>query len=625
MSHSDTIPDAATLSRAATALAELHANPTLLNLAQATRRLSELTCLGRVPVRVGVVASFTFEPLVPALRLQGLRHGLALDVYCGPFGQIEQELLNPDSGLAAARPDVVLVAARLQDVCPPLHDAFNGLSAEEASAITDAWLARLRAAVEAFRARSQAHLLIQGFEQPGWRALGLADAAASPSQAATIEQANAALRAMAATLPNTRVMDYDALVSFHGRGRWADPKTLFFARIPIAPAHYWPLAGFYIRHIYPLYGLARKVIAVDADNTLWGGVVGDVGLHGITLGHDYPGNAFVAFQRRLLDLHRRGVVLCILSKNQPGTVEEVLAQHPEMVLRPEHFAALRVNWRPKPENLRDLAATLNLGLDSFVFIDDSPVECELMRAALPQVLTVLLPQEPALSPGMIESLDCFEQYTISEEDRARGQLYRAEAGRRELQTAAVDMPSFYRQLEMKVRIFVDHRPHLGRGAQMTQRTNQFNMHTLRCSEDDMRSFMEDPRHRVFTLALADRFGDNGVVGLAVVRLDPREWRLRLFLMSCRVLGRTVEQAFVAWIAGQALAAGAARLTAEFVPTTKNQPFAGFYPDRGLTPAGTEGGVQLYSWDLSQADLTIPDWLDLTVMSSPEAQDPDGQS
>jgi FkbH-like protein len=343
-------------------------------------------------------------------------------------------------------------------------------------------------------------------------------------------------------------------------------------------------------------------------------VVGDVGVDGIALGHDYPGNAYVAFQKRILDLYNRGVILALASKNQPGVVEEVLARHPEMVLRAEHFAAMKINWEPKPNNLRQMAAELNLGLDSFVFIDDSAVECELMRASLPEVLSVNLPQDPALYPGVIESLDCFDQWTVSEEDRTRGRLYKAEAGRRELQAAAVDMPTFYRRLEMKVSLYVNHLPHVARAAQMTARTNQFNMHSIRCSEDDIRRFMTSPEWSVFTLALADRFGDNGIVGLAAVRRDPAEWLVHLFLMSCRVLGRTVEQAFVGWIAERAKAAGVRRLKAEMAPTSKNKPFANFYKDRGFVEEGQAGGVQQWVWDLPGADTALPDWLHVSVVN-----------
>lgn len=595
-------------------LARLDAQPTIVGITRAAAQIDGLRALlSRVSLRVGCLASFTFEPIQPALELQAVRAGFGLDVYVGPFGQFEQELLNPASGLAVFQPDVVFVAVRLQDVCPAIHEAFNGLTPQAAETLVDEWMVRLRAALTAFRQRCKAHILIQNYDLPAAPALGLAEQSSPLSQSTVIGRANALLADLAASMPNVRVMDYDALVARHGRLNWQDRRTAFFARIPVAPAHYWRLAGFYVRHLRPLYGLSKKVLVLDADNTLWGGVVGDVGPDGIALGRDYPGNAFVAFQKRILDLYNRGVVLALASKNQPGVVEEVLAKHPDMILRVEHFAAMKINWEPKPQNLQQIAAELNLGLDSFVFVDDSAVECELMRTALPEVLSVNLPDDPAYYPGVIESLDCFDQWTISDEDRTRGKLYRAEAGRRELQAAVVDMPTFYRQLAMRMTVFVDHRQHVARSAQMTARTNQFNMHTIRCSEDDIRRFIDSPDWTVTTLALEDRFGDNGVVGLAVICTGPTEWLLHMFLMSCRVLGRTVEQAFVGWIAERAKAAGVERLVAEFVPTSKNKPFADFYPSRGLVEAEPKDGVRRWVWNLRDADTAPPDWLAISVV------------
>ncbi|MFH1417411.1 MAG: HAD-IIIC family phosphatase [Planctomycetota bacterium] len=602
--------------QAAAVLAEVDARPTIVNITRAARQLDALRAgLARVPLRLGVLASFTFEPIQPALGLQALRAGIGADVYVGPFGRFEQEMIDPASGLAAFKPDVVLLAVRLADVCPALYDSFNSLDGKTASAIVDEWIERLRAAMVTFRQQSSATILVQNYDLPATLALGIADAQAAPSQRAVIARANEALSGLAASMENVRTMDYDALVAQHGRIRWQDPRTAFFARIPVAAEYYWPLAGFYVRHIRPLCGLTKKVIVLDADNTLWGGVVGDVGLDGIALGHDYPGNAFVAFQSRILDLHRRGIVLCIASKNEPGTVEEVLDKHPDVVLRSEHFAAMRVNWQPKPENVKQLAEDLNLGLDSFVFMDDSAVECEMMRTVLPQVLTVHLPEEPAAYAGIVEALDCFDQWSISDVDRQRGQLYKAEVSRRELQTSVLDMPTFYRQLEMRMTLFVDHKPHIARASQMTNRTNQFNMHTIRCTEDDIRGFATDPDVNVFTLVLADRFGDNGVVGLAVVRRSSDEWVLHIFLMSCRVLGRTVEQGFVGWIAERARAAGAKVLVAEFVPTVKNKPFAAFYQDRGFVEAERVGDAQHWRWALDEADTTTPDWLAVSVVDA----------
>lgn len=599
--------------QAETLLREVDDAPTVAALCRAAARLDALRApLARVDARCACLSSFTFDPLLPALQLQAVRAGIGMQIYTGPFGQFEQELIDPASGLATFKPDVVILTLRLQDMCAELYDGFAALTEADVSRLIDDWIERLGTALSAYRDRAGGHILIQNYDAPADWSLGIADGSAVVSQRGAIGRANAALNSLAESMTNVRVMDYDALVSRHGRAGWTDPRLAAFARIPIAPRHYWSYAGFIVRHLRPLYGLSKKVLVLDADNTLWGGVVGDVGRDGIALGNDYPGNAHVAFQQRVLDLHHRGVILCIASKNEAGAVEDVLKNHAGMVLGPDHIAALRVNWEPKPDNLRLLAEELNLGLDSFVFMDDSPVECEMMRTALPEVMTIHLPAEPAAHAGVIAALDCFDQWSLSAEDRGRGKLYKAEAERSREKSTAVDLPTFYRGLEMKVSFSIDAPGDVVRAAQMTQRTNQFNMHTTRCTEDDIRAFMAAGDSRVITLALADRFGDNGIVGLAVVRVAAEAWTLRLFLMSCRVLGRTVEQGFVAWIGQQARAAGAARLVGEFAPTAKNKPFAGFYESCGFTTGEADGETQHWTWPLDSADTTIPDWIDVTV-------------
>ncbi len=606
------------LAKANALLDEVNRQPTLARIATAARELSpHARDLAPVSLRLACTSSYTFDPVEPALKLQGLRAGFAFDTYVGPYGQFDRELIDPASGLAQFSPQVVVLAVRLADVCPAIYESFNSLSESEGRGLLDDWFARLESALRTFRQRCDAHLLVTNYDLPVAPALGLADRSATFSQEAMIRGANDRLRQVAASMPNVHVLDYDALVARHGRATWSDRRMALYARIPVSAANYWNFAGFLVRHLRPLYGLTRKVLVLDADNTLWGGVLGDVGLDGIALGPDYPGSAFAAFQRRVLDLYHRGIVLCIASKNEPGTVQEALEKHPNMVLRPRNFAAMRVNWEPKPKNLQELAADLNLGIDSFVFMDDSDVECDLMRQTLPQVLTITLPKEPAEYAAVVEALDCFDQWKISSEDRKRGELYRAEAGRKHLAAAAVDMPTFYRQLEMRVSLRVNDTSQVARAAQMTNRTNQFNMHTIRYAEDDVRRFMSDSGSEVVTLALSDRFGDNGVVGLAVIRKKPQAWVLHQFLMSCRILGRTVEKAFVSWIAGRAKAAGATELVGEFVPTAKNKPFSGFYASCGFVPGEPDGAVQRMVLSLASADVTLPDWITLEVATGLE--------
>lgn len=603
-----------TASAAVEVLDALAAQPGIVRINQAARQIDELRALlGRVPLRIACLASFTFDPLKAAMELQGVRAGFAMESYIGPYGRFEQELIDPQSGLAAFAPHAILLAVRLADTCPAVYEEFNSLSPSDSTRLVDEWFARLTAAVGSFRRRSNSPILIQNYELPVAPALGIADLAASHSQSAVIRAANQRLQSLAKEIGNAYVLDYDGLVARIGRETWSDARTRLFARIPVASQHYWRLAGFYVQHLRPLYGLSKKVLALDADHTLWGGVVGDVGTHGIALGKDFPGNAYVQFQRKVLELYHRGVVLVIASKNEPGAVEQVLDQHPDMVLRRKHFASLRVNWNPKPQNLREMADELNLGIDSFVFIDDSPVECDLMRKSLHEVMTIQLPKDPAGYPAVIDALDCFEQWTISDEDRQRGELYRAETERKQLQSVAMDMPTFYRQLEMKMTLHVNHLPHVARAAQMTNRTNQFNMHTTRCSEDDIRAFMLDGSHEIVTVALADRFGDNGIVGMVLLRRDAAEWTIRQFLMSCRVLGRTVEQSLMRWIAVRAKKTGVTRLLAEFVPTLKNKPFAGFFQSCGLTRAGErDEKVELWELALDRQQEPIPDWIELAA-------------
>lgn len=603
-------PDAATAIEILEGVAQ---SPTLVKINQAARLLPTLQeMLGRVSIRISCLSSFTFEPLKNALELQGAAAGFAISAHVAPFGRFEQELIDPNSQTAMFEPHVVLLTVRLRDGMPSLYEEFNGLTASDSTAMLEEWFSRLESSLRSFRTRTRAHVLIQNYEVPVNPSMGLAEDSGGHSQTALIQAANARLRTLARSIENTHVMDYDALIARVGREVWCDDRMRLFARIPVASAHYWRLAGFYVRHLRPLYGLAKKVLVLDADHTLWGGVVGDVGVHGIQLGHDFPGNAFVEFQKKILDLHRRGVVLAIASKNEPAIVEQVLSEHSDMVLKREHFSAMRVNWKPKPDNLREIAAELNLGIDSFVFIDDSPVECELMRKTLPEVLTIQLPKDPAGYPRVADHLDCFDQWTVSEEDRRRGALYRAESERKQLQANVIDMPTFYRQLEMRMTVYINDESHVARASQMTNRTNQFNMHTQRCSEDDIRRFMNDGEHELVTVALADRFGDNGVIGMTLIHREAECWRLPQFLMSCRVLGRTIEHTLLRWIAHRAKVVGAQRITAEFVPTAKNKPFAGFYGECGLRQTAMSGDIQLWELGLDDEIEPLPEWIELIV-------------
>jgi FkbH-like protein len=395
-----------------------------------------------------------------------------------------------------------------------------------------------------------------------------------------------------------------------GAARWRDARLWGMARIPFSAAAAHALAEEYIRHLRAFKGLARKVLVLDLDETLWGGILGEDGPEGIKLGDRYPGNAFVELQHAALGLHRRGVVLAINSKNNTDEALEVLANHPAMVLRPEHFASTRINWQDKSANMIEIAEELGLGLDSFVFVDDSAVECERMRQALPDVLTVHLAGEPALRASTLLGLGVFDTLSYSEEDRQRGAFYRQEAQRTALRGTAQSIEDFYRSLEMLLTVEPVSRTTLPRAADLTQRTNQFNLTTKRYTEGEFAAALAEPGCEAWVFRLVDRFGDNGIIGLAMLEGTGPTVIISTLLMSCRVLRRTVEDAVLAVLATRARERGATAIEGRYRPTRKNGQTSGFYAERGFATAEPDSDTQRFVRDLA-TPLEPPAWIEIS--------------
>ena len=331
-----------------------------------------------------------------------------------------------------------------------------------------------------------------------------------------------------------------------------------------------------------------KVIVLDADNTLWSGIVDEDGPNGIGLGPDYPGNAFVAFQRRILALQARGYILAMCSKNNLEDVQEILDTHPHQILHQDHFAGLRVNWQSKPENLKSIADELNIGLNSFVFVDDSDYECAAVRHALPEVEVIQVPSKPTDVPYCLDHVSRLEILSLTAEDQSKTEMYAQERRRRELKgnldSSDGGLRDYLRSLEMKMTISVDDLSNVARISQMTQKTNQFNLTTRRYDESEIQRFVQSNDWLVAHFSLADVFGDSGIVGLAIFNVqDAQRVRLDTCLMSCKVIGREAETAFLYSLMAHLQQKGFTDLEAEFIPTQKNKLVESFLPDHGFNP------------------------------------------
>jgi FkbH-like protein len=319
----------------------------------------------------------------------------------------------------------------------------------------------------------------------------------------------------------------------------------------------------------------KKCIVLDLDNTLWGGVVGEDGKDGIALSLTPPGAHFLAFQQALRDLYDRGVLLAINSANNEDDALAVIRGHPNMILKENHFAARRINWIDKVQNMRELASELNIGLDSLVFLDDSPHQREAMRSFLPEVETPELPADPSLYTKFLHSLPYFASEATTDEDKMRGNLYVTERLRREAEKQFSDREGFLESLGTEMTVFEDDPTALARLSQLTEKTNQFNTVKRPLSADEIAAYMDGNEYAVFHARAMDRYGDHGVIAFALVRKGEGAWHIESLLGSCRVLGRGIEDAFLARVAERAVESGVERLSIDLVPTEKNEPARSF--------------------------------------------------
>jgi FkbH-like protein len=569
-------------SRAGVLACLLPRRPTL-TLPEVQRLARHLEALGEpsVPLRIGILHTYTSDLLDPYLKFEALLQGLQPIIYHGPYGAILQEA-EPASGLVEHKPDLTLLLLRWEDVDPRLTGSLHALTFAELETLAQGVRTHLNEYLGVLRQAVGGHLLVTllpAFHEPG---LGWYEVNASTSEQAWRSRVKSEIASdLRAHLPSTALLDLEESMIAVGRDRFFDMRWWYTARFPFSSAATQEIVRRVIAVGTVLKRPRAKVIALDADNTLWGGILGEDGMDGIALGPDYPGNVYLAFQRRLLDYQQRGFVLALCSKNNEPEVLEVLRRHPHQILREEHFAAVRVNWDPKPQNLQSLADELNLGLDAVVFVDDSAHECLMVHQSLPDVEVVQVPARLLDIPACLDRVARLEIVTRTDEDQKKTEMYVRERWRRDLAATTTDIPAYLRSLQMQMSVVIDGAQHTERIAQLTQKTNQFNLTTRRYTQDEIARLVRADDELVAHFSLRDIFGDSGIVGVAIVRFPSREVAvLDTFLMSCRVIGRRAETAFLETVLGVLRQRGARTSLAEYVPTAKNKLVATFLAEHG---------------------------------------------
>ena len=547
-------------------------------------------------LRVAVLSDAAVQQIVPLLKVLLAHKGVRAEVYLAEYDSIELEVFNSDSKLYEFAPDAVVILSSLN----ALRVAYYRQPGER-SAFGDDVAARVAGVWDALRARSLAVVIQSNYALPYERAFGNFDHKVPEAFYPTVQRLNEAIARMARERSHVLVNDVEALSSYVGRKHWCDERLWILAKTFCALEHLPLVAQNLVDILLANAGHVVKCVVVDLDNTLWGGVIGDDGLQGIAVGPFGEGEPFYRLQHHLLELKRRGIVLAVCSKNDQENALEPFRSHPDMVLREEDFAAFVANWDPKPDNLKRIREMLNIGFDSMVFLDDNPFERQLVRESLPEVVVPELPEEPADYVRAVSELNLFEVTSFSEEDRRRAELYRINAKRQSLQASCTDISEYLRSLEMRITMKRFDAFHLPRIAQLIQRSNQFNLTTRRYSLTECEEMAKREGCLPLYLTLRDKFGDNGLISVIILELQPTVLEVNSWLMSCRVLGRGVEQYAMNQVVAIAKTHGCREVMGTYIPTRKNGMVREFYAQFGFRPVEERQGRSRWCLKVAEYD------------------------
>lgn len=548
-------------------------------------------------IRVAMLASFTINGVKEVLNVKCNELGIASEFFVAPYNQYAQQALDKSSSLYRFDADLIIIFIDTKSFLGEYFYFPYRLSNIERKELIDNLVGELSTLVRNILEKSKAKVILHNFEVPLYSSMGILENKMPFGFIESVQSLNNKLKGAFKDDSRIFIFDYDAFCSKYGKKNICDPKMYYLADLKLHFSYIPPLCESYISYIKPLFNMSRKCLVLDLDNILWGGILGEEGLEGIRLGPINEGRPFLEFQKYILSLYERGVILAVNSHNNYNDIEEVFNEHPYMVLKEEHFTSLKINWDDKISNMKAISQEINIGMDSLVFIDDDKLNREMIMDALPEVLVVKLPDDPSLFLETLVEINPFNTLQITDEDRKKGQMYEGQRRRQEFQKVATDITEYLKGLEMVVTIEAADSFNIPRISQLTQKTNQFNMTTRRYPEEDIKRFARSDDFLVASVKVEDRFGDNGITGVAIAEKGINGWRIDTFLLSCRVIGRRVEETLLAYIVERAKKENAKTLLGEFIPTKKNIPAKEFYKNNNFRLVKNKNGTEIWSYDL----------------------------
>jgi FkbH-like protein len=551
---------------------------------------------GRSKLKLAILGGFTTDQLRELIELYLFATGVSTEIYEANYGVFRQEILDPTSGLYNFTPDVVYLATHWRNLGhqPKLSDSAQEVTTLLESECRD-WAMLWRTVHD----RLGCQVMQNNFETPPWRSLDNHEMRHSAALSRYIAELNRMLMECAPSY--VTIHDVDTLAANAGRRAWGNERFFLHAKLPCAPEHLVDYAHSVTSVLAAQRGLSRKCLVLDLDNTLWGGVIGDDGVGGIRLAQGDPeGEAFLSFQRYVKMLQMRGVILAVCSKNDERIAREAFEKHPDMILRLEDISCFVANWTDKATNLRSIAQQLNIGLDSLVFVDDNPAERSIIRQLVPEVAVPEISTDPTDFIEVLEQHRYFQVATLGSEDFKRTEFYRANAQRAQIQANAGGLEDFLRSLEMVGTVAPIQSTTLERSAQLINKSNQFNLTTRRRSVAEVMALTQSPDWITATVSLSDRFGDNGLISVALGHVQQDVLEIDTWLMSCRVLKRGVEHFLLNYLCEEAMSRKVKCLRGQYIPTAKNGLVRNHYADLGFRKIKAKPDGHTV-WQLTLAD------------------------
>ena len=533
-------------------------------------------------IKVGFLSSFTINGLPEVLRVKCEQMKISAQTYLGEYNQFNQDILDKNSKLYEFQPDVTFLILDIRSVLGDFFYFPYSNTQDQNKKFIEEKVDELINLVTVFTKNSSSKLIMSNIHIPFFSPYGIAEINSSFGYHDSIFYFNKILKEKIQKFDSTYLFNFNGFVSKYGEDNVFNYQNYFFGDIKIALNYIPNLAEHLISYVIAYLGITKKCIVLDLDNTLWGGIVGEDGFDGIQIGPQPPGNAFVEFQKHLKSLSQRGIILAINSKNNFDEAMNVIENHPHMILRKDDFSSVVINWEDKVQNMHKIAAQLNVGLDSFVFFDDDPVNREFVRNELPQVHVPEISSDPSEYSKVLLSLNDFSNLQITKEDISRKKMYQEQKQRINLQNSSADLAEFLKTLDLHVKIKKADNFTIPRISQLTLKTNQFNLTTRRYQKEEIEKFSTNENTLIGSAQVIDKFGDNGITGVFIVDIgNPKEWILDSFLLSCRVMGRQIENVIINYIIEEAKKNNVKKIKAQFIPTEKNLPIQNFLPTCGF--------------------------------------------